>query len=75
MKLIHKILISAAVGFFAMLLYSTPMWWGVLFSPMTQSLTTAELTEDVDGGFRWEVGDTVLRFKSIDLLLSFLHLS
>ena len=75
MKLLHRILISAAVGFFAMLLYSPPMWWGVLFSPITQPLTTAELTEDVDGGFRWEADGKVLRFKSIDLLLSFLHLS
>ena len=76
MKLLHKILLSAAVGLLAMLLYSGPMWWGVLFSPITQPLTTAELTEDVEGGFRWEAEDgRVLRFKSLDLLLSFLHLS
>jgi hypothetical protein len=29
----------------------------------------------VDGGFCWEADGKVLRFKSIDLLLSFLHLS
>ena len=74
MKLLHRILISAAVGFFAMLLYSTPMWWGVLFSPIAQPLTTAELTED-DGGVRWESDGVVFRFKTLDMLFSFLHLS
>ena len=75
MKLKNKVILSIMAGLLAMLLYSSPMWWGVLFSPITQPLTTAELTEDVDGGFRWETDGKVLRFKSIDLLLSFLHLS
>ncbi|MBD5150962.1 MAG: hypothetical protein HDT15_06490 [Oscillibacter sp.] len=74
MKLKHKIVISIAAGFLAMLLYSAPMWWGVLFSPLAQPLTTAELTEDA-GGVRWESDGVVLRFKSLDLLFSFLHLS
>ena len=51
MKLRHKLLISCAAGLLAMLLYSGPMWWGVLFSPITQPLTTAELAED-GGGLR-----------------------
>ena len=74
MKLRSKILISIAAGFLAMLLYSSPMWWGVVFSPLSQSLTTADLSED-NGGVRWEADGVVLRFKSLDLLFSFLHLS
>ena len=73
MKLRNKIFLSALVGLFAMLLYSKPMWWGVLFSPITQPLTTAESTEAADEGVCWEADGTVLRFKSLDLLLSFLH--
>ena len=75
MKLRNKLILSIIAGFFAMLLYSGPLWWGVLFSPITQPLTTAELAED-DGGVRWEAEDgTVLRVKSLDLLLSFLRRS
>ena len=74
MKLRNKILISITAGLLAMLLYSSPMWWGVLFSPLSQPLTTAELSED-NGGVRWESEGMVLRFKSLDLLFSFLHLS
>ena len=73
MKLRNKIVLSALVGLLAMLLYSKPMWWGVLFSPITQPLTTAESTEVADEGVCWESDGTVLRFKSLDLLLSFLH--
>ncbi len=73
MKLRNQLLISVLVGLLAMLLYSGPMWWGVLFSPIAQPLTTAELTED-NGGVRWETEDgTVLRFKSLDMLRSFLQ--
>ena len=75
MKLRNKVLLSVLAGFLAMLLYSGPMWWGVLFSPITQPLTTAELTED-NGGVRWEAEDgTVLRFKSLDMLRAFLQQS
>lgn len=74
MKFRHKLLLSVCAGFLAMLLYSGPMWWGVLFSPITQPLTTAELAED-GGGLRWEAEDgTVLRFKSLDMLRAFLQL-
>lgn len=74
MKLRNKLILSIIAGFLAMLLYSTPMWWGVLFSPLTQPLTTTEVTEDANGVF-WESGGIVLRFKSLDMLFSFLHLS
>ena len=50
------------------------MWWGVLFSPLTQPLTTGEIAEDA-GGVRWESDGVVYRFKSLDMLFSFLHLS
>lgn len=70
MKLWDKLLLSIAAGFLAMLLYSAPMWWGVLFSPIAQPLTTAGLEEDA-GGVRWETGDgTVVRLKSVDVLLA-----
>lgn len=75
MKLRTKIALSVLVGFFAMLLYSSPMWWGVLFSPITQQLTTGELTEEVSGDFQWETGGIVVRFKSLDMLLSFFNIS
>lgn len=74
MKLRNKLILSIIAGFLAMLLYSTPMWWGVLFSPLTQPLTTTEVTEDANGVF-WESDGIVLRFKSLDMLFSFLHLS
>ena len=74
MKLKNKVILSIMAGLLAMLLYSSPMWWGVLFSPITQPLTTAELTED-DGGVRWESDGVVFRFKTLDMLFSFLHLS
>ena len=75
MKLRTKVLISLAVGLCAMLLYSLPMWWGVLFSPIAEQLTTAGLSSDMAGGFRWEAEGIVFRLKGLDLLLSFLHLS
>lgn len=49
MKLRNKILISILAGLLATLLYSTPMWWGVLFSPIAQPLTSADLAEDAGG--------------------------
>ena len=75
MKLRNKVLISLIAGLLAMFLFSMPMWWGVLFTPLSQPLTTASLTEDASGGVRWESEGVVLRFKTLDLLFSFLHLS
>lgn len=75
MKLRTKIILSVVAGFLAMLLYSSPMWWGVLFSPITEQLTTAELTGETSGGLCWEAGDTVVRLRSLDFLLSLFHLS
>lgn len=74
MKFKTKVCISILAGLLAMLLSSAPMWWGVLFSPVTQPLVTASLTEDAEG-VRWEKDGIVLRFKTLDLLFSFLHLS
>ena len=75
MKLRNKLLLSALIGFCAMLLSTTPMWWGVLFSPISQQLTSAPVTEDTSGGVCWEEDGTVLRFKSLGLLFSVLHQS
>lgn len=71
MKTYKKVIISVVAGLLAMTLYSAPMWWGVLFSPVTRDLACAPLTEEVSGGPSWESGGVVLRFKSLDLLLSF----
>jgi len=73
MKRRDKIILSIIAGLLAMMLSSGPMWWGVLFSPITRQLTAAPLSEDVDGWLRWESDGVVLRFKSLDLLFSFLH--
>lgn len=73
MKRRDKIILSIIAGLLAMMLYSGAMWWGVLFSPITQQLTTAPLSEDTDGWLRWETDGIVLRFKSLDLLFTFLR--
>ena len=73
MKLKNKVLLSIAAGLLAMLLYSSPMWWGVLFSPIAQPLTTSEQSSDT--GIFWESDGIELRFKSLDLLFAFLHRS
>ena len=70
MKLTHKIILSVLAGLTAMLFYSLPLWWGVLFSPLTESLTTAEASMTANGPC-WTADDgTQLRLKSLDLLLS-----
>ena len=67
MKLRNQLLISVLVGLLAMLLYSGPMWWGVLFSPIAQPLTTSgEAAEE--SGLVWESGEAEVRLKSLELL-------
>lgn len=73
MKTRDKIIISLIFGFIAMSLCSFPMWWGVLFSPIAQQLTGAPLTADIAGGVRWELDGIVLRFRTLDLLLTWLR--
>lgn len=70
MKTRDKLILSVLVGLAAMFLYSSPMWWGVVFSPIAQPLTTAEQAEE--GGFAWEADGVTLRFKSLDMLREFL---
>lgn len=73
MKFRNKLLISVVAGILAMLLYTTPAWWGVLFSPITHQLTSAPLTEETDGFWHWELEDgTVIRLKSLDMIFSLL---
>ena len=67
-----KLAISLVAGLLALTLWSTPAWWGVLFSPVTRQLTCASLAEDRDGFWRWEVDGVVVRLKSLDLLFSLL---
>ena len=74
MKMRNKLLISAVAGILAMLLYTTPAWWGVLFSPITRQLTSVSLTEDTNGLWRWEADGVVIRLKSLDMLFSLLGL-
>lgn len=74
MKTRNKLLISVLAGVLAMLLYTTPAWWGVLFSPIARQLTSVSLTEDADGLWRWEADGVVIRLKSLDVLFSLLGL-
>lgn len=72
MKTRDKIIISVIIGLIAMTLSSFPMWWGVLFSPIVHELTGAPLTADLAGGVCWKLDGVVLRFRSLDLLLTWL---
>lgn len=62
MKLRNKVLLSILVGLAAMFLSSTPMWWGVVFSPLSQPLTTEQTAGEE------ESGQVTLGLKSLDLL-------
>ena len=68
MKTRDKLILSALVGLAAMFLYSAPAWWGVVFSPIAQPLTTSQETVE-EAGPAWETGGVTLRLKSLDLLL------
>lgn len=70
MKTYKKVALSIVAGLLAMALSSAPMWWGVLFSPITRDLACAPLTEEAGEGPAWESGGVVLRFRSLDFLLS-----
>lgn len=71
MKTRDKIIISIIIGLIAMSFYSFPMWWGVLFSPITQQLTTEPVTEALTKGFCWQTEGMVFRLKGLDLLMEF----
>ena len=76
MKLRAKLLISILFGLCAALsMADPPMWWGVIFSTLSEPLTTAPLTADAGGWFSLQLGDIAYRFKTLDLLFSFLHSS
>ena len=75
MRLREKILISVTVGLLAMTLRAVPMWWGVLFTPISQSLACEMATEETLDGYCWKVDGVVFRFRSLDLLRSFLNIS
>ncbi len=72
MKLWKKLTLSVIAGILAMTLYAAPMWWGVLFSPLAQPLTTAPAAESVGNAPSWESGGVTLRIKALDLLFSWL---
>ena len=72
MKTRDKIIISVVVGLVAMSFYSTPMWWGVVFSPIAQQLTTEPITDALTRGFCWQTDGIILRLKGFDLLMAFL---
>ncbi len=73
MKAKEKLLLSLLAGLLAVMLTRPTMWWGVLFSPFSNDLICASVTEDAQQGWRWEQDGVVLRFKSLDILLSFLR--
>lgn len=72
MKIRDKIIISVVVGLVAMSFYSVPMWWGVLFSPITQQLTTEPVTQALTEGLCWQAEGVVLRLKGLDFLMELL---
>ena len=71
MKTRDKIIISIVIGLIAVSFQAFPMWWGVLFSPITQQLTTAPVTEALTQGFCWQTEGFVLRLRGLDLLMEF----
>ena len=73
MKTRDKIIISIIIGAIAMSLHAFPMWWGVLFSPIAQQLTSVPLTAELAEGIHWEMDGVVLRLRSLDLLLGWLR--
>ncbi|MDE7010685.1 MAG: hypothetical protein K2O93_05690 [Oscillospiraceae bacterium] len=66
MKTRDKLILSILAGLAAMVLYASPMWWGVVFSPIAQPLTTSEAAEE--SGLAWESGEAEVRLKSLELL-------
>ena len=73
MKTRDKIIISVVVGLVAMSFYSMPMWWGVVFSPIAQQLTTEPVTDALTRGICWQTEGVVLRLKGLDLLMELLE--
>lgn len=71
MKKRDKVIISILAGLLVMSLYTRPLWWGVLFSPLMQELSTSAQQEE--DGIYFKVGDRILRFRSLDLLMEFLR--
>lgn len=72
MKTRDKIIISVVVGLIALSYTTTPLWWGVLFSPLTQQLATTPLTDTLSTGFCWQTDSVVLRLRGLDWLLELL---
>lgn len=69
MKTRYKIIISVFVGLVAMLLYSYPMWWGTMFSPIMQQLTSTPVTDELTKGICMQTEGFVFRFRGLDLLM------
>lgn len=62
MKLKQKLLLSLVAGLLAASMYAAPLWWGVLFSPLSRQLTTEAVSD---------IGEApVFRLKSLELLFS-----
>ena len=72
MKLRHRLLLSVLFGLFAMAMYSSPMWWGVLFSSLAEPLTTTETSQAAPSP-GWEADGVTVRFKALELLFSWLQ--
>ena len=68
MKTRYLILLSLAAGLIAVSIDAFPMWWGVLFAPITEQLATEPVSEELTKGICWQVDDLVLRLKGLDLL-------
>jgi len=76
MKRHTRILLSLLAGLLMLYLYTGPMWWGALFPTITRRMAAAPVCEATlaeEGWYLLKSGDVTLRFRSLDLLLSFLH--
>lgn len=71
MKTRDKIIISVIIGLIAASFQAFPMWWGVLFSPITQQLTTEPVTQALTEGFCWRADGLIFRLRGLDLLMDF----
>lgn len=74
MKTRYLILLSIAAGLIALSIDAFPMWWGVLFSPITEQLACEPVSEELTTGFFWETDGVIFRLKGLDLLHDFFAL-
>lgn len=68
MKTRYIVLLSILIGLAAVSFDAFPMWWGVLFAPITEQLSSVPISEELTKGFCWEMDGVVLRLRGLDLI-------